>query len=338
MSFDGTLLDVMRSVFLLAILISLRSSAQDSKPLEAKKDPEQIGVRDVSKGVNFYSIEKEMALGRQMSQQIEQQAKLLGDKQITEYVDRVGQNLARHSDSKIPLTVKVIEGEEPNAVTLPGGYIYVNTGLIRIADTETELAAAMAHEIAHVAARHGTRQATQSQILQVGTIPLIFLGLPGLCMRGAGSLILPPGLLAVQRGYEAEADLLGLQYLYKSGYDPLGMVDIFEKILSVDVRKHGKILANLLASHPESGDRLSNVQKNIEALLKARPEYIVNTSDFDNVKARLAVLDWIPKPEPPPAPERPTLRRKGDQLVASKKLVPDSDARASQIKEAYTIR
>jgi hypothetical protein len=132
--------------------------------------------------------------------------------------------------------------------------------------------------------------------------------------------------------------MLGLQYLYKSGYDPVGMVDIFEQIFSFAEHKHAKLLARLASTHPTAGDRLVNVQKNIDAMLKERPEYIVNTSEFDNVKAHLAVLDWIPKPEPTPVPERPTLHRKGDQLVASKKLVPEPDARASQIKEAYTIR
>jgi beta-barrel assembly-enhancing protease len=329
----------MRRAVLLAFFVRLGLQGQDSKPLEPKKDPEQIGTRDVSKGINFYSIEKEMALGKGMAQQVERTAKLLDDKQITEYVNRLGQNLGRHSDTKIPLTIKVIDSSEPNAVTLPGGYIFVNTGLIRTADTEAELAAAMAHEIAHVAARHGTRQATQSEVTQLATIPLIFMtGVGGLCFRGAATLALPMGNLAISRSNESEADMLGLQYLYKSGYDPLGMVDIFEKILSFDVRKRGKVFSAWVSDHPESSDRLSNVQKNIQALLKERPEYVVNTSEFDNVKAHLAGLDWNPKPEIAPAPERPTLMRKGDQLIASKKAVPESDPRASQIKEAYTVR
>ncbi len=330
----------MRCVFLLATLVALRLSAQDTKPLEAKKDPDQIGTRDVSKGINFYSVEKEMALGKAMAQQVEKRGKLLNDKQITEYVNRLGQNLARHSDTKIPLTIKVLDSDEPNAFTLPGGYIFVNTGLLRMADTEAELAGAMAHEIAHVAARHGTRQATQGQVAQLTAIPLIFLGgwVGGLCMGAAEASIVPASSLAIQRGFESEADLLGLQYLYKSGYDPLGMVDIFEKTFVFAERKHARLLARLASTHPTPGDRLVTVQKNIETLLKAKPEYIVNTSEFDNVKAHLAVLDWNPKPEPTPAPTRPTLRRQGDQLIASKKAVPESDARASQIKEAYTIR
>ena len=313
----------MRRVCLFTVLLPL-VFGQD-----AKKDPERIGTRDVSKGINFYSIEKEMALGKALSEQVEKHSKLVSDKLISEYVNRLGQNLARHSDTKIPLTVKVIEGDDPNAVTLPGGFIYVHTGLLRTAETEAELAAAMAHEIAHVAARHGTRQATQSEVTQVATIPLIFLGgWGGLCARGAGSILAPLGLLSAQRGFEAEADLLGLQYLYKTGYDPLGMVDIFEKIFSFEERKQSR-LAKLTSDHPASDVRLVSVQKNIEALLKEQPEYIVTTSEFNNVKARLAALDWIPKPEPT-GPKPPTLRKPGDQIANAKKLVPDSDARASQ--------
>jgi predicted Zn-dependent protease len=319
----------MRRVCLLSVLLPM-VFAQD-----AKKDPDQIGTRDVSKGVNFYSIEKEMALGKQLSLQLEKRQKLVTDKLITEYVNRMGQNLARHSDTKIPLTVKVVEGDDPNAITLPGGYIYVQTELIRTADTEAQLAGAMAHEIGHVSARHGTRQATREEITEIATIPLIFMGgWPGICVRGASSLAMPLGFLAVQRENEAEADLLGLQYLYKTGYDPLGMVEIFEKIFSVDDRKHGK-LANLTSTHPASDNRLVNVQKNIEALLKAQPQYIVTTSEFANVKARLLALDWDRKPEPV-GPKPPTLRRPGDQLGNSKKTVLETDARASQIKEAYT--
>jgi beta-barrel assembly-enhancing protease len=318
----------MRRVYLLAFVLPI-VFAQD-----AKKDPDQIGTRDVSKGVNFYSIEKEMALGKQLSEQLEKRSKLVTDPLITEYVNRLGQNVAKHSDTKIPLTVKVVEGEDPNAITLPGGYIYVQTELLRTADTEAQLAAALAHEIAHVAARHGTRQATREDISQLATIPLIFLGGWGVCARGASSLLMPAGFAAMQRENETEADLLGLQYLYKTGYDPLGMVEIFERIFSIDDRKHSK-LANLASAHPASDNRLVNVQKNIEALLKAQPQYIVTTSEFANMKARLLALDWDRRPEPP-GPKPPTLRRPGDQLANSKKTVLETDARASQIKEAYT--
>jgi predicted Zn-dependent protease len=320
----------MRRVYVFTVL-SLSVFAQD-----AKKDPEQIGTRDVSKGVNFFSIEREMALGKQLAQQLESHSTLVTDKVITEYVNRLGQNLARHSDAQIPLTIKVIEGDDANAVTLPGGYIYLRTGLLRIADTEAELAAAIAHEIAHVAARHGTRQATQTQLAQVASIPLFFLGgWGGVCAIGASNGSTPMLLMAAQRSNEEEADLLGLQYLYKSGYDPLGMVDIFEKLFSLDPRQSR--MSKVFSTHPVFGMRLVSVQKNIETLLKQQPQYVVTTSEFNEVQARLLALDWDRKPEPV-APKAPTLHKPGDEIANSKKLVPETDARASQIKEAYTIR
>jgi predicted Zn-dependent protease len=324
----------MRRVCIFSVFLPL-AFAQDPKAKDPKKDPDQIGTRDVSKGVNWYSIEKEMALGKQLSQGVEKMHKLVTDPQVTEYVNRIGQNLARHSDSKIPITIKVIEGDDPNAITLPGGYIYVQTGLIRTADSEAQLAAAIAHEIGHVAARHGTRQATQGQIGQVATIPLIFMGgWGGICALGANRL-LPIGQLAVERTFEKEADMLGLQYLYKSGYDPLGMVEVFERIFSVADRKHPG--SHLFSTHPDGDDRLVTVQKNIESELKDQPQYIVTTSAFNDAQARLIALEWNKKPEPA-GPKPPTLHKPGDQIANAKKLVPQTDAHASQIKEAYTVR
>jgi predicted Zn-dependent protease len=318
----------MRRVAAFAALLPL-AFAQDPK-----KDPDQIGVRDVSKGVNFYSLQREMALGKALSADVEKNHKVLTDKGVSDYINRIGQNLVAHSDTKIPVIIKVIDGDEPNAITLPGGYIYIQTGLIKIADTEAQLAAAMAHEIAHVAARHGTRQASHSQVSQGVTIPIIFMpGLGGICALGARSLLVPMGLLAEQRGYEKEADMLGLQYLYKSGYDPLGMVEIFERIFSLDDRKNPKG-TRMFSSHPDGDARLVAVQKNIEAQLKDLPQYVVNTSDFDKMQVRLAALEWEKKAEPE-APKPPTLHKPGDKLISAKKFVPESGSHASQM---YTIR
>jgi predicted Zn-dependent protease len=142
----------------------------------SKKDVEAIGERDAGKGVNFYSIEKEIAMGKGYAQEIERQAKIVDDPVISEYVNRVGQNLVRNSDTKVPVTIKVVDSEEVNAFALPGGFFFVNSGLILKAESESELAGVMAHEIAHIAARHGTRQATRGQIANMATIPLIFMG------------------------------------------------------------------------------------------------------------------------------------------------------------------
>ena len=216
-------------------LISVTAFADDKK-----KDPDEIGNRDVGKGLNWYSMEKEIALGKQLAQEVERQAKVIDDPIIAEYVNRVGQNLVRNSDAKVPFTIKVIDTEDVNAFALPGGFFFVNSGLILKADSEAELAGVMAHEIAHVAARHGTRQATRGQVANLATIPLIFMGgWAGYGIQQAASVLIPVGFLQFSKAFESEADMLGLQYMYKTGYDPEAFVDFFEKIESLEKKKPG---------------------------------------------------------------------------------------------------
>jgi predicted Zn-dependent protease len=275
----------------------------------SKTDPDQIGTRAVDKGLNWYSIDKEIALGKAIAQQIEKQAQVVNDPVISEFVNRLGQNLVRNSDSKIPVTIKVLRDDSPNAVSIPGGFCYVNTGLILTAATEAELAGGMAHEIGHIAARHATRTATRQQVGQLATIPLIFMGGWGGygARQGAGAL-LPIGMLHFDRAFESEADLLGLEYMYKTGYDPEGMIDIFEKIDALAKQKPGR-MAQLFADHPLTQDRIVTAQKNIQEYLKARPEYVVTTSEFDGVKARLLAMERKRKPSLQDDPNRPQLRR-----------------------------
>jgi predicted Zn-dependent protease len=275
---------------------------------DKKKDPDEIGNRDVGKGVNFYSIEKEIALGKGLAQQVEREAKIVDDPVIAEYVNRLGQNLVRNSDAKVPFTIKVIDTEEVNAFALPGGFFFVNSGLILKADSEAELAGVMAHEIAHVAARHGTRQATRGEIAQLATIPLIFMGgWTGYGIRQAASVAIPIGFLSFSRGFESEADLLGLEYMYKSGYDPGAFVDFFEKIQSLEKKKPGT-MAKVFSTHPMTEDRITTAQKNIQEYLKERPEYVVTTSEFNDVKTRLMALHNKRKVDNND-PSRPTLRK-----------------------------
>ncbi|MGA3188831.1 MAG: M48 family metallopeptidase [Bryobacteraceae bacterium] len=264
-------------------LLAAPAFAGDDK----EKNPDAIGDRDVGRGVNFYSLEKEIAIGKQLAQEVERQAKIIDDPIIAEYVNRVGQNLVRNSDAKVPFTIKVIDTEDVNAFALPGGFFFVNSGLILKADTEAELAGVMAHEIAHVAARHGTRQATRGTIAQLSTIPLIFLGgWTGYGIRQAASVLIPVGFLTFSREFEAEADMLGLQYMYKTGYDPEAFVDFFEKIESLEKKKPGTI-SKVFSTHPPTDARIVKAQQNIETMLKERPEYVVTTSEFNDVKARL---------------------------------------------------
>src|SRR5216110_3281577 len=292
------------STFALAVLVALTTAIAKDK----KKDPDEIGNRDVGKGVNWFSIEKEIALGKGLAQEVERSSKLIDDPIITEYVNRVGQNLVRNSDAKVPFTIKVLDSQDVNAFALPGGFFFVNSGLILKADNESELAGVMAHEIAHVAARHGTRQATRGTIINYASIPLIFMGgWTGYAIRQGAGLAIPLGFLTFSRGFESEADYLGLQYMYKSGYDPTAFVDFFEKIQSKEKKKPGT-MSKIFSSHPPTDARIRNSQKTIQEILKAKPEYVVTTSEFNDVKGRLYSMHNRKKPDDKDL-NRPRLRR-----------------------------
>jgi len=292
---------------------AVEQAKKDGKKVVAKKnDPNEIGNREVGKGVNFYSIEKEIAMGKSLAQEVERQAKIVDDPIIAEYVNRVGQNIVRNSDAQVPFVIKVVEDESVNAFALPGGFFFVNSGLILKAQTEAELAGVMAHEIAHVAARHGTRQDTKGQIASYATLPMIFMGggWGAYAMRQAAQVLIPLGFLKFSRAYEAEADNLGLQYMYKTGYDPVAFVDFFEKIQAMEKTKKGTI-SQYFSSHPPTDSRISDAQKNIQLNLEARPEYMVTTSEFNKVKARLAMLENRRKVDDKSKDgDRPTLKQK----------------------------
>jgi predicted Zn-dependent protease len=297
------------STQLLRFLLVITVLTSVSFATDKKKDPDEIGNRDVGKGVNFYSLEKEIALGKQLAQEVERQAKIIDDPIIAEYVNRVGQNLVRNSDAKVPFTIKVLDSEEVNAFALPGGFFFVNSGLVMKADNEAELAGVMAHEIAHVAARHGTRQATRGAIINYASIPLIFMGgWTGYAIRQGAGLAIPLGFLTFSRGFESEADMLGLEYMYKTGYDPVAFVDFFEKIQSLEKKKPGT-MAKVFSTHPMTDDRIKVAQKNIATILKAKPEYVVSTSEFNDVKSRLIMLHNRRRVNVKEDSNRPTLRR-----------------------------
>src|ERR1700688_1397294 len=235
----------------------------------SKADVEAIGNRGVGSGVNFYSLEREIALGKSLAQEVERSAKLVDDPVVVEYVNRVGQNLVRNSDARVPFTIKVIDSDVVNAFALPGGFFYVNSGLILRAQEESELAGVMAHEISHVTARHGTKQATKGELMQLATIPLILLGPGGWAGYGiyeASQLAIPFSYLKFSRDAEREADYLGLQYMYKAGYDPNAYVTFFERIQADEKRQPGTI-PKIFPTHPPTPERIANTQKEIARIL-----------------------------------------------------------------------
>ncbi len=299
-----------------------QSSQKTTKPLSPKEDPRLIGKRDINKRQwNFYSLEREVQLGRQLAAEVDRYMQILDDPIISEYINRVGQNLVLHSDAKVPFTIKVIVSDEVNAFALPGGFFYVNTGLIAAAENESELAGVMAHEIAHVAARHALENFTKTQLLSFLQIPLIIFTGGG--YYGLGQLILMGSDLGIyaaffkfSRGAEKEADILGAQYLWAAGYDPNGLLTFFEKINAMQKTRPGGI-SKLFMSHPPTPDRIE-VVKDLIARFPEREEYIITTSEFNKVKERLIRLQGLhrrldEKRAPASAPEergRPTLKRR----------------------------
>jgi predicted Zn-dependent protease len=291
---------------------SSKDKDQDKNKTSSKKknaDVDNIGNRNINKGsINFISLDKEIAMGRQLSAEIERQVKLIDDPTITEYVNRVGQNLVRNSDAKVPFTIKVVESDEINAFALPGGFFYVNSGLILAADDESELAGVMAHEIAHVAARHGTEQESKAELINFASIPLIFMGgVGGFALRQAAGFLIPMQFLQFSRKDEAEADYLGLQYLDRTGYDPSAAVSFFEKLQAKESAKPGSV-SKMFSTHPPTGDRIEMSKKNIELILPSREQYVVTTSEFNQIKTQLAQLENR-RPSPEEA-NKPSLRRK----------------------------
>ena len=295
------------------------NSPDTVNPKNSKEDVEAIGNRSVGKGINFYSLEKEIGLGKQLAQEVERSSKLVDDPVVTEYVNRVGQNLVRNSDAKVPFTIKVIDSDEVNAFALPGGFFYVNSGLILRANEESELAGVMAHEIAHVAARHGTKQATKGDLVQIASIPaMIFIPYTwaGYAMYQGMNFLIPMTFLKFSRDAEREADFLGLQYMYKSGYDPNSYVTFFERIQADEKRRPGTI-GKAFSTHPPTPERIENTQKEIARILPAKQEYVVTSSEFDSVKGRLRNIMFARKAVDN-GPNKPTLRTRTEQTDKQK--------------------
>ena len=256
-------------------------------------DVSAVGNRDIgARGMgNWYSVDTEIKMGKMYATEIEKSTKFITDPVVVEYVNRVGQNIVKNSDCKVPFTIKVIDSDEINAMALPGGFFYVNSGLILNADEEAELAGVMAHETAHVCAHHAVREQTRMNYAQVGMIPLIFIGgWTGYGIYEAASLAVPMTFLKFSREFESQADYLGVQYMYRAGYDPQAFIAFFEKVQALEKRKPGMV-AKAFSDHPQTPDRILHSQEEIARILPPRDEYTVTTSEFDDIKARLARIE-----------------------------------------------
>jgi len=293
-----------------------------------KEDVDAVGNRNVGcgRGVgNWYSVERQVAMGRSYAQQIEAQIKLVNDPVVTEYVNRIGQNLVRNSDAQVPFTIKVIDSDVVNAMALPGGFFYVNSGLILAADEEAEMAGVMAHEIAHVAACHAARENTRYQLMQIASIPFIFIGggigYAGYELAGPAALLT---ILKFSREFEAQADYLGVQYMYRAGYDPSAFVSFFEKIQAMEKKKPGTV-SKMFETHPQNADRIEKSQEEIRKILPAKQQYVVTTSEFDEVKARLAAIENKHKVLDEKDTNKPSLRRTSNTSDTSGNTTNDDD-------------
>ncbi len=259
------------------------------------EDVNAVGTRNIgARGMgNWYSTESEIKMGKQYADEIEKSTRFITDPVITEYVNRIGQNIVKNSDCKVPFTIKVIDTDEINAMALPGGFFYVNSGLVLAADEEAELAGVMAHEIAHVCAHHAAREMTRANYAQIGMVPLIMMtgySWTGYGIYEATQLLIPITFLEFSREFEAQADYLGVQYMYRAGYDPQAFVTFFEKIQNLEKQKPG-VVAKVFENHPQTPDRIEHSEEEIAKILPPKDEYLVTTSEFNDVKARLARLE-----------------------------------------------
>jgi predicted Zn-dependent protease len=264
-------------------------SETHKRKIPEKYDVTRIGERRVDHGLNMYSIGQEQAIGKRMAAELEGRCRLITDPMVTHYIADLGERLVRNSDAKIQFTIKVVDSDEINAFALPGGYFYVNTGLILAAQNEAELASVMAHEIAHVAARHATRNMTKVQLWNIVSIPMTFFGGPvGMAVRQISGIAFPMSVTKFSRDAEREADLLGIEYEYAAGYDPAAFVSFFERLKA---REHNRnLMAKAFASHPMNRDRIERAEKEIDTMLPPRDEYVVDTSQFQEVQLRLLHL------------------------------------------------
>ena len=298
-----------RTIWLVQVILCAALFLPAPAWAQKHRDVDSIGQRDINKGSwNLYSREREFELGRALAYEVESYSRLVNDPRVQSYVDDLVGRLVRNSDADAPFTVRVIDSDELNAFALPGGFLYVNSGLLLEAETEAELAGILAHEIAHVTARHATKQASKARLAQLFTLPLVFVGGPvALGVSQALNVALPLTFLKFKRNAEREADFLGLQYTYRTGYDPAAMIDYLERLSEKECRQR---VPGIFSTHPMNQDRIQRARKEMAEVLPARPDYVVTTSRFDQLKSHLRRLQQAEGHLEPGEDSGPRLRRR----------------------------
>jgi predicted Zn-dependent protease len=288
-----------------------RQHSKAGAKAKAQTEINRIGNRDLTKGsLDLYSWQREFQIGKEMAERVEELTTPLNDPATQEYVQALADRIVRNSDAKIPVQVKIIYSNQVDAFALPGGFLFVNSGLILQTHSEAELAGVIAHEVAHIADRDATRQMTQAEVLQWLSLPLLYVGGPaGFAIRGSFAVAGPLGARVFSRRAEERADFLGLQYMYKSGYDPEGYVDFFERVKNLE-KDPKSMIARAFASHPLTKDRVVAAQREIARDLPSRPEYVVTTSAYQHVKDRLEQMMRDEMTDiPNQAPKVPVLKK-----------------------------
>jgi predicted Zn-dependent protease len=307
-------------VLCLAALCSILAAAACFGGERKDRDPDQIGHRNVAAGVNLYSRDREMEMGKELAADVTLESQMINDPIISEYINRIGQNLVNNSDADFPVTIRVIRSQDVNAFALPGGYVFVNSALIRASETEAELAGALAHEIGHVAARHYTREESLRDIISMAGIPLLFVGgVPAFAVEQGLQVAGPLAAMKFSRSAEKQADLLGVQYLYRAGYDPVALVDFLERI-SVLRKSDPSVFSKMFSMHPAAASRIRTLEGEIQHDLRPRDQYVIQTSEFQGIQKRLAAIEdgvyvpWrFPRSPMDGTRARPTLRRSPGQ-------------------------
>ena len=296
----------------LTLFISSNSaySSSDKKRAKAYRDINAIGHRVIgypSGYGNWYSLDKEKEIGAQVSAAFEKSTTLLHDSITQAYLDRLAQTIALNSDSQLPITIRVIDSEDSYALTLMGGHQYISRGLILQLQNEGELAAAIARGIAHTALRSATGEATRTSLMKMVAVPVVFNGQDGVVANSTDpGMAVPLTFLKFRRDDESAADYFGVQYLYKSGYEPECFIGFIQEAWPPS----GKPTVAAFSPFPPLPERLKALEKEIREILPKRSGAVTSTGEFAAVREHL--LSLAP---PKPSPKGPTLLRSDSQQL-----------------------